>query len=389
MRRLLILCFWLLAVPVYGQTAYQYTFTHDRLNTTFYQTCVDSAACISIGMPATNVATFILTDGTHTIKVQACNANGCTPLTTATGNPITVTVSNTPPPPPPTCPTIRMSPTTLPAGQVSSAYSQTLIGSGGGSPYSFAVTSGSLPAGLVLTHAGVLSGTPTTAVNATFTVTATDANSCTGNQAYLLSIAAAPPPPPSGTLLDWEFPTSASPRFAGSQWFNEKGPDGSLGWMGITGALSTSTAFSATATGVVRFDVYFRVRYGLVQPDRLADFGLFLLPESGSVTAGNSAGSLVISRSAQAGATAGYVKLQIQNGANTVVLLDNIVRGPWHKLTILATMSTKKSQIFLDDVLKANITWPNQSIVSVSRIGYLSGSATPRSDFDSLRVVAQ
>ena len=93
MRRAVLALLWvLIAAPVWAQTAYQYTFTHDRLNTTYYQTCVDSQACLNVGLPATNTVSFLLTNGTHTIKVQACNANGCVPLTTATGNPITVTV---------------------------------------------------------------------------------------------------------------------------------------------------------------------------------------------------------------------------------------------------------------------------------------------------------
>ena len=71
------------------------------------------------------------------------------------------------------CPLITLSPSTLPNGTVSTAYSQTITASGGTSPYSFAVTSGTLPTGLSLSSAGVLSGTPTTAGVSSFTVTAT------------------------------------------------------------------------------------------------------------------------------------------------------------------------------------------------------------------------
>ena len=388
MRRFLTLLWLLVAVPVYGQTAYQYTFTHDRLNTTFYQTCVDSQACVSIGMPATNVATFLLTDGTHTIKILACNPNGCEPVGTATGNPITVTVSAPPPPPPPTCPTITISPTTLLAGQVGTAYSRTLIGAGGGAPYSFSVTSGSLPAGLSLSTAGVLSGTPTTTINATFTVRATDANACTGSQAYLLTIAAAPPPPPTGTLLDWEFPTSADPRFAGTSWQSSLGPDGIAGWMGVAGAITTDTAISATPTGTVRVDWYVRVRDGLVQNGTSADVALLLLPGDGSIAPSNSAGSVTVKRSRQSHASSSVVKVQIQ-GKKGIVLNLNVTRGVWHKYTILANMSAHTWQFLLDDVLAATNPFPNQAIVSVARIGLISGSNAPITDVDKLRVVAQ
>ncbi|OCW57966.1 Ig domain-containing protein [Hoeflea olei] len=90
--------------------------------------------------------------------------------------------------------TITLSPAAgaLNAGQVGTAYTQTITASGGTAPYSYAVTSGSLPAGLTLSTGGVLSGTPTTAASASFTVTATDANNDTGDAAYTLQVNAAP-----------------------------------------------------------------------------------------------------------------------------------------------------------------------------------------------------
>src|SRR3546814_2291263 len=58
-------------------------------------------------------------------------------------------------------PTITVSPATLPDGTTGAAYSQTISASGDTAPYSFALAAGSLPAGLTLSAAGVLSGTPT------------------------------------------------------------------------------------------------------------------------------------------------------------------------------------------------------------------------------------
>jgi len=80
-------------------------------------------------------------------------------------------------------------PTTLSAGKVGTSYSATLTASGGTSPYTYAVTSGSLPAGLSLSSGGAISGTPTTAGSYTFTVTATDSSSYTGSQSYTVVIA--------------------------------------------------------------------------------------------------------------------------------------------------------------------------------------------------------
>ena len=92
-------------------------------------------------------------------------------------------------------PTITLSPTTLPGGTKGTAYSQTVSASGGTSPYSFAKTSGTLPTGLTLSSAGVLSGTPTTAGSYTFTITATDSSTGTGpytaSQSYTVTISLA------------------------------------------------------------------------------------------------------------------------------------------------------------------------------------------------------
>jgi hypothetical protein len=87
-------------------------------------------------------------------------------------------------------PTITLSPTSLPGATAETAYSQQLSASGGTSPYTFAVTSGSLPAGITLSSAGLLSGTATAAGTFPFTVTATDHNSFTGSQAYSLVVSA-------------------------------------------------------------------------------------------------------------------------------------------------------------------------------------------------------
>ena len=93
-----------------------------------------------------------------------------------------------------------LSPSTLPAGTTGTAYNQTIAASGGIGPYTYAVTSGTLPTGLILdTNSGVISGTPTSAATYSFTVTATDTQSTdTGSQAYSIQIVA----PPSTTLTE-------------------------------------------------------------------------------------------------------------------------------------------------------------------------------------------
>src|SRR5262249_60242172 len=57
----------------------------------------------------------------------------------------------------PGCPVISPAPASLPGGTIGTAYSQTITASGGTAPYTFAVTSGTLPAGLTLSTSGAIS----------------------------------------------------------------------------------------------------------------------------------------------------------------------------------------------------------------------------------------
>jgi hypothetical protein len=87
---------------------------------------------------------------------------------------------------------LTLNPATLPGATANSGYSATLSATGGSGTYSFAVTAGSLPAGLSLNAStGVLGGTPTTAGNASFTITATDSanSSLQGSRAYAVTVA--------------------------------------------------------------------------------------------------------------------------------------------------------------------------------------------------------
>jgi hypothetical protein len=80
--------------------------------------------------------------------------------------------------------------TPLPNGVVGTAYSQTFAATGGTTPYTaWAVTAGTLPAGLTLNPAtGALTGTPTTAGTSNFTVQVTDSASATTTRAFDLTI---------------------------------------------------------------------------------------------------------------------------------------------------------------------------------------------------------
>jgi hypothetical protein len=73
-------------------------------------------------------------------------------------------------------PAVTVTTTSVPQGRVGTPYSVPLAASGGAPPYTWRVSAHSLPAGLSLSSAGVISGTPTTPLRAAtwFTVRATD-----------------------------------------------------------------------------------------------------------------------------------------------------------------------------------------------------------------------
>ncbi|MEI6150665.1 MAG: putative Ig domain-containing protein, partial [bacterium] len=88
-------------------------------------------------------------------------------------------------------PTITTS-SPLPSGTVNDAYSQTLTATGGTTPYTWTNSTGSLPSGLRLNSAGVISGTPSVATNASFTVKVNGGDGNSSTKPFSLSII--PPP---------------------------------------------------------------------------------------------------------------------------------------------------------------------------------------------------
>jgi len=78
-------------------------------------------------------------------------------------------------------PTLTLSASTLPGIVLNSGYTTALSVRGGEAPYTFTLTSGSLPAGVSLSSAGVLSGTPTASGTFTFGVHIVDSSSPAGS----------------------------------------------------------------------------------------------------------------------------------------------------------------------------------------------------------------
>jgi hypothetical protein len=92
--------------------------------------------------------------------------------------------------------------TSLPGGTVGTAYNQTLVASGGSAPYTWTISAGTLPAGLSMSTAGVITGTPTTANTYSFTARVQDAVAAFDTQALSIVISAVPPTGPTITRLE-------------------------------------------------------------------------------------------------------------------------------------------------------------------------------------------
>ncbi|CAJ0692281.1 putative Ig domain-containing protein [Ralstonia holmesii] len=161
--------------------------------------------------------------------------------------------------------TVTVSPSTLPGATVATAYSQTILASGGTGSYTYAVTAGSLPAGLTLSSNGTLSGTSTSGGVFNFTVTATDSSTGTGpysgSRAYSLTIgsptltitpASGSLSGVAGTAYSRNFTASGgtSPYTYGLVVNSGTMPAG-LTWNGATGTL----AGTPTTAGTVSFTV--------------------------------------------------------------------------------------------------------------------------------------
>jgi hypothetical protein len=86
------------------------------------------------------------------------------------------------------CPAVTIQPGLLPSTQVNTPYNATLTASGHVAPYTFALSSGALPAGLSLSAAGALSGTPAQAGQFSFSAAATSSAGCKGGRGYAIRV---------------------------------------------------------------------------------------------------------------------------------------------------------------------------------------------------------
>ncbi len=175
--------------------------------------------------------------GTSTFTVQVKDSSS--PQQTATKSlSITVAAAVTP---------VTISTSSVPSGQVGTAYSATLAAGGGTTPYSWGISSGALPGGVTLSTAGTISGTPTASGSFSFTVKVTDSTTPTAQTAtksFTISVAAAVTPVTisTGSVPSGQVGTAYSTTLAAS------GGTTPYSWSISSGALPGGLTLSTAGT---------------------------------------------------------------------------------------------------------------------------------------------
>jgi hypothetical protein len=181
--------------------------------------------------------------GTFNFTVTATDADGCTGTHSAT-----ITIN---------CPTITVNVPTIPAGIDGVAYTPvTFTETGGIGATTFSET-GTLPTGMTLSTAGVLSGTPTKTGTFNFSVTVTDVDGCTGTHSASITVNC-----PTITVTVPAIPAATGGVAYTAVTFTQTGGIGSTTF-GETGSLPTGMTLSSggllsgtpTKTGTFSFTV--------------------------------------------------------------------------------------------------------------------------------------
>jgi hypothetical protein len=130
----------------------------------------------------------------------------------------------------------------LPNGSVDLAYSETLIADGGTPPYSWSIASGNLPAGLSLSSAGLISGTPSAAGSYAFSVAVADAAATPVTKTKALTLAIA-----HDVALTWTASAASGVTYTVYRGTTSGGPYSAIA-SGITPTAFTDTSVQSGTT---------------------------------------------------------------------------------------------------------------------------------------------
>ena len=160
---------------------------------------------------------------------------------------------------------LQLTTTTLPAGVVGVSYSQLPMATGGVTPYTWSITTGALPGGLILnTTTGAITGTPTAAGTFSFTLQVRGANGATASRALSITVTSADHTPPTVTATASPNTVNRSPRgvgtaavtVAGRVTDSQSGVNLTSGTYSIRDSLGTtvpSGTFTVSGTGTYSF----------------------------------------------------------------------------------------------------------------------------------------
>ena len=212
-----------------------------------------------------------MTSGTHAVVVEATNSEGRVYSDSLT---LVVKAATSTPPA-----ALHLTCSPPANGTVGSRYLATLDAAGGTAPYKWSIASGSLPAGLTLSSSGTISGTPTTAVASSFSITAKDSESTPQSATGKLTItvikgSGGVTPPPATLTLTTSTLANGTVGSSYSAALQATGGTAPYTWSVASGTLpagltlSSSGTISGTPTTAVAFLIQrYREGFRVYTPD--------------------------------------------------------------------------------------------------------------------------
>ncbi len=185
--------------------------------------------------PSTGDITGIPTSAGNYAFTAAISDSG-SPILTATGN-FTLSV---------TAPTITFSTTALSNADAGSAYTAKVAATGGAGTLTYSIAKGSLPSGLTLSSAGIISGIPTTAGTSSITLKATDAYGDTGSSSALTLVV------DPALAIDSSTLPNATAQIAYTASLSATGGSGTgYTWQVLSGSGLSAVGLTLTNTGII------------------------------------------------------------------------------------------------------------------------------------------